>query len=43
MTRMGHSTMRAALMYQHARQERERDIADAISAKVEQALKVPVE
>jgi integrase len=39
MSRMGHSTMRAALIYQHARQEREREIADGISARVEAALR----
>lgn len=34
MARMGHSTTRAALIYQHAQRNRERAIADAVSAKV---------
>jgi integrase len=38
MTRMGHSTMRAALIYQHARREREREIADVVSERVAEAL-----
>jgi integrase len=38
MARMGHSTTRAALIYQHADRERERQIAAAISATVEGAL-----
>ncbi|MDF9813265.1 integrase [Streptomyces sp. SPB162] len=37
MTRMGHSTARAALIYQHAGAERERLIGDAVSAFVERA------
>jgi hypothetical protein len=32
---MGHSTMRAALIYQHATRERDHAIADAISRNVE--------
>ncbi|MFJ6636029.1 tyrosine-type recombinase/integrase [Streptomyces sp. NPDC091376] len=39
MTRMGHSTARAALVYQHATAERERLIGQAVSAVVEQARK----
>lgn len=39
MTRMGHSSARAALIYQHATAERERLIGDAVSAAVEQARK----
>lgn len=35
MARMGHSTMRAALIYQHATRERDHAIADAISRNVE--------
>jgi integrase len=37
MTRMGHSTARAALVYQHATAERERLIGDAVSPVVERA------
>jgi hypothetical protein len=40
---MTSGTRPTALMYQHARQEREREIADAISARVESALKETVE
>lgn len=39
MTRMGHSSARAALIYQHATAERERLIGQAVSAVVEQARK----
>jgi integrase len=39
MTRMGHSTARAALIYQHATAERERLIGDAVSAAVERSRK----
>jgi integrase len=39
MARMGHSTARAALIYQRARRDREREIAATVSAKVEKALK----
>lgn len=35
MQRMGHSTMRAALVYQHATDGRAREIADRLSALVE--------
>ncbi len=38
MARMGHSTTRAALIYQHSDRERERQMAAAISATVEVAL-----
>jgi integrase len=37
MTRMGHSSTRAALIYQHASRDRERAIAAAVSARVEAA------
>jgi len=37
MARMGHSTMRAALIYQHASQTRDQRIAEAISENVKQA------
>lgn len=37
MARMGHSTMRAALIYQHASRERDRAIADKISRNVTKA------
>jgi integrase len=39
MTRMGHSTARAALIYQHARRDREKEIAATVSARVEEALR----
>ncbi|HSI93561.1 MAG TPA: tyrosine-type recombinase/integrase [Jiangellaceae bacterium] len=39
MTRMGHSTARAALIYQHARRDREKEIAATVSARVEDALR----
>jgi hypothetical protein len=35
--RMGHSTARAALIYQRARRDREREIAATVSARVEEA------
>lgn len=38
MARTGHSTARAALIYQRARRDREREIAATVSARVEQAL-----
>ncbi len=34
MTRMGHASTRAALIYQHATSERDRLIADAINRQV---------
>ncbi|SDC79914.1 tyrosine-type recombinase/integrase [Actinokineospora iranica] len=37
MARMGHSSMRAALIYQHATRDRDRAIADAISDNVMKA------
>lgn len=40
MQRMGHSTMRAALIYQHATDERAREIADRLNAVVERETKV---
>jgi hypothetical protein len=39
MQRMGHSTMRAALIYQHATNERAREIADRLNAVVERETK----
>ncbi|HKE75129.1 MAG TPA: hypothetical protein VKB57_16020 [Acidimicrobiales bacterium] len=41
MTRMGHSSTRAALIYQHASRDRERAIGAAISAQVEAARPAP--
>lgn len=38
MTRLGHSSTRAALVYQHGNREREREIADAIDAMIIKAL-----
>jgi hypothetical protein len=35
---MGHSTTRAALIYQHGQLDREREIAAAVSAAVEAQL-----
>lgn len=37
MARMGHSSVRAALIYQHASRSRDKQIADAISQNVQQA------
>jgi integrase len=34
MTRMGHSTMRAALIYQHATSERDREIAEGMNRRI---------
>jgi hypothetical protein len=34
MHRMGHSGMRAALIYQHATSERDREIAEGIDARI---------
>lgn len=39
MARMGHSTARAALIYQHASAERDRLIADALSGLVDRGRK----
>jgi integrase len=39
MARMGHSTARAALIYQHASVERDRLIADAVSGLVDKGRK----
>ena len=39
MTRMGHALPRAALIYQHATEERDRTIADALSQLI--AASVP--
>jgi integrase len=41
MARMGHSSTRAALIYQHASRERERAIGAAISARVQAARQAP--
>ena len=35
MTRMGHASPRAALIYQHANREREREITEALSRRIE--------
>lgn len=37
MARMGHSSTRAALIYQHAAQEQDRKIADALSTQIDRA------
>jgi integrase len=37
MHRMGHSSMRAALIYQHATSERDREIADGIDRRIQGA------
>ena len=45
MARLGHSTTRAALIYQHATNERDRKIADALNlmiAEARQAAEVPI-
>ena len=34
MVRMGHSTMRAALIYQHTTRERDRKIADGLNEQI---------
>jgi hypothetical protein len=39
MHRMGHGSMRAALIYQHATHERDREIADALQVRIERELK----
>ncbi|WP_327291110.1 tyrosine-type recombinase/integrase [Streptomyces sp. NBC_01198] len=39
MIRLGHGSSRAALIYQHGNQEREREIADAIDGMIVKALK----
>jgi integrase len=39
MHRMGHGTMRAALIYQHATGERDREIADALQFRIERELR----
>ncbi|MBV7697597.1 site-specific integrase [Streptomyces sp. TRM70350] len=39
MTRLGHSTARAALIYQHANYDREREIADAVDDMIVKAFK----
>lgn len=38
MTRMGHASPQAALIYQHATAERDRAIADALGAMIEDAF-----
>lgn len=39
MTRLGHSSTRAALIHQHGNQQREREIADSIDTMIVNALK----
>ncbi|WP_078512026.1 tyrosine-type recombinase/integrase [Streptomyces sp. e14] len=39
MARLGHSTARAALIYQHANYDREREIADAVDEMIVKAFK----
>lgn len=39
MHRMGHASMRAALIYQHATSERDREIADALGERIARKLK----
>ncbi|WP_034088210.1 tyrosine-type recombinase/integrase [Streptacidiphilus albus] len=39
MARFGHSTTRAALIYQHATEERQRTIADALNAQIIEGMK----
>jgi hypothetical protein len=39
MHRMGHGSRRAALIYQHATDERDREIADALQFRIERELK----
>jgi integrase len=41
MARMGHSSMRAALIYQHATRERDRKIADGLSEQIKAARRAP--
>ena len=41
MVRMGHSSMRAALIYQHATRERDRKIADGLSEQIKIARHTP--
>ncbi len=41
MSRMGHASPRAALMYQHATPERDRVLADALSRLAERLNAVP--
>jgi integrase len=40
MARMGHSSVRAALIYQHASRSRDKEIADAISHNVREARRI---
>lgn len=40
MARMGHSSVRAALIYQHASRSRDKQIADAISHNVQEARRM---
>jgi integrase len=40
MDRMGHTSPRAAMIYQHAAQDRDQRIADAISEQIEAARKL---
>jgi integrase len=39
MARMGHASTRAALIYQHATQERDKEIADALNARITTSMR----
>jgi len=41
MHRMGHASMRAALIYQHATSERDREIADSIDKRISKHTRKP--
>jgi hypothetical protein len=41
MTRLGHSTPRAALIYQHATSDRDKRIADGLNLMIEGRLSLP--
>ncbi len=43
MARLGHSSTRAALMYQHASRDRDQAIADALGALMQQVRQPPGE
>ena len=43
MARFGQSTARAALIHQHATQDRDHEIADALSGMIEAKLERPTE
>jgi hypothetical protein len=42
MHRMGHGSMRAALIYQYATSQRDREIADALQKLIEREIKCAV-